>query len=698
MANKYSNYTPEQLEEHFSNYLIDSWSYSGVSCFQRNEKAFEMQYVYHEKDSRSISSIAGNAYHEALKQFFMSYVDGEQPKVVDLTAVAYGYLDDVPANEWRLSKTNPTVEQCVAEANKAVNKLLEYFCAEVSTYTEHIHRVLDVEVRLDEWLVINGVDIPLPCHAVIDLVVELEDGRIVIIDHKSKTQYTDEKELTLVRGQQAIIYVKEWESAHPDAPVAEVWFIENKIAANKDKSAQMRKHVFTMDLDNRRLLEALVYEPLRRMLEAVADPDYIYTINPDDKYVDMALLYDFWARTQISEIEDFDYVPAEKRDLLARRQRKIKDSSIGSVAPKAITAFRKAAASFITLDYSHTDMKTEEKIEHVLRTFNIKMQVAHKIEGFSCDTYLCEVAPGTELLSIFRHSLDIANALDVGRVRIQGEPLVVYEGKSYLGIEVNKKRTETLLWDKKYFEGGHKLPLGLDNYRRTIVWDLDNNTTPHLLVCGATGSGKSVELFNILYYALEAGVTDITILDPKCEFAFAEIPEFVKVISDIPEIEKALHDMVEDMNTRIKFRSKRLSLVIFDEFADAADQARSGKELDIKEEQEVGKYASGEPMMKVVVTGREKSLIENFKMLLQKGRSCGFRFVAATQRASSKVIPGDIKVNLPVQICFRVPKGLDSKVVLDVEGAEALAGAGDGLIHSPEYNDGLVRFQGFYHP
>ena len=72
--------------------------------------------------------------------------------------------------------------------------------------------------------------------------------------------------------------------------------------------------------------------------------------------------------------------------------------------------------------------------------------------------------------------------------------------------------------------------------------------------------------------------------------------------------------------------------------------------------------------------------------------------MAATQRASVKTIPGDIKVNLTSQICFKVPKGLDSKVVLDTEGAEALAGSGDGLIHSPEYNDGLVRFQAFYRP
>ena len=83
-------------------------------------------------------------------------------------------------------------------------------------------------------------------------------------------------------------------------------------------------------------------------------------------------------------------------------------------------------------------------------------------------------------------------------------------------------------------------------------------------------------------------------------------------------------------------------------------------------------------------------------MLLQKGRSLGFRILAATQRASTEIITGDAKVNFPVQVCFRVPKALDSKVVLDEEGAESLQGHGDGLMRSPEYMD-IVRFQGFYY-
>ena len=144
---------------------------------------------------------------------------------------------------------------------------------------------------------------------------------------------------------------------------------------------------------------------------------------------------------------------------------------------------------------------------------------------------------------------------------------------------------------------------------------------------------------------------------------------------------------------------------MFDEFADALSASRKGKELEIKEMVQVGTYAPkkgpmgfsmpAQPKLQLKTTGHLKSLEENLKILLQKGRSTGFRIIAATQRASVKVITGDAKVNFPVQICFRVPKEVDSKVVLDEAGAETLSGKGDGLIRSPEYSD-LVRFQSFY--
>lgn len=680
--NQYAKFTPEQMEEHFSFYLLDSWSYSKVSCFARNEKAFEKEYIYCEKSKRSASSIAGNAYHKALECFFANFGSGlPQPMLIDLQEVAYQYIDEVPITDWKLQKTTPTIEEAKQDATKKVTAALQNFFSEMSVYMDDIAEVLDVEVRLEEWVVVNGVDIPLPCHAEIDLVVRLVDGRVAIIDHKLKSAYSDEKEVALVHGKQAITYVIQYETRHPGIRVNEVIFFENKISQNKDKSPQIKRFSLTMDVDSRKLYEAMLYEPLRRMIEAVSNPDYIYTINDSDNLTDKAELYAFWARTLIAEIDDFN-VPEGKKSLIAQRQRKIKDSSLASIDPKVITSFRRNAASFITYDYSMTDMTRAERIEHSLRTFGILVKVAHEFNGFSSDTFLLECGAGVKIDNIEKFRLNIASALDVSNVRVS-RSLVKYEGKAYLAIEANKKRTEDLLWDRGLLSG-HRIPLGMDNLRNVVVWNLDNHSTPHMLVCGATGSGKSVFLRSIIEYAKAAGIYSIKVIDPKYEFTELE-DATVSVYNEIEDIEELLKEEVKAMQNSAKFKGlKSLKLLLVDEFADAIAQARSGKALDIVDS------VTGK------VVGREKSLEENLKMLAQKGRSLGYRIVAATQRASTKIITGDTKVNFPVQVCFRVPKAVDSTVVIDEEGAESLAGLGDGLLRSPEYLD-TVRFQGFYY-
>jgi len=680
---KYAQLSGDELENHLSYYLVNSWSYSSVSCFCRNEKAFEMQYIYRERSRRSVSSIAGSAYHKALELYFRSFSD-ERQELVDLTTTAYDYIDNVPANDWKLSKRYPTVENALAEATKSVNSLLQNFTSELRVYLKDVKRIIDIEQRYEQWVTIDGVDIPLPLHLIIDLVVELNDGRIVIIDHKSKSAFTDPDEIALTHGKQAITYVIGWEAGNEGQKVSEVWFIENKISKNKDGSAQIRKHCIVMDDDTRRLYETLLYESVRRMLQAVSDPDYVYTINDTDYLADKPTLYDFWTRTLISEVDDFPQLPENKKPLIAKRLKKIKDSSLAMISPQIITTFRDKAASFITFDYSKTNMTNEERIEHLLRTFNISVQVAHKIDGFSCDTYLCEAAAGVKLDSIRRYSLDIANALDVASVRIPGE-LVIYHKKSYLAIEVNKARERNLLWDQRYADG-YKIPLGLDNYNKKVIWNLDNHSTPHMLVCGATGSGKSVCIRSTIEFALVSGIKRIFIMDPKYEFTNYAGDERIKVLNEIHDIEMQMKSLVDNMNALVRSGRSHKTLIIFDEYADAISQARKGRELDIEGIKEDGTIG---------VIGRDRSLGENLQILLQKGRSSGFRILAATQRASVKVINGDAKVNFPVLVCFRVPKAADSRVVIDEDGAEMLTGHGDGLIKSPEYNDTVVRFQGF---
>lgn len=659
----YKTYTPDQLEELNSNFIITSASFSKVDQFSRNEKAFEMSNIYGFRAKSSSTNVSGKAYHEALKAYYKQKKDGIILSLPELHIVAYEFIESFPVNEWKIQKTTPTIDTARKKAIKTVTSLLDNFYKEKSVYDDHISEILDVEIYLTEFITVNGVDIPLPFKMIIDLVVRTHEGLTVIIDHKSKQSFSSEKERVFSMGKQSTVYFKGYES-YKNVTIDEVWFCENKFSKNQDETPQLNMFRVILDHDTRVLYEVLLYEPLKRMIEAVSDPDYVYLINDSDNLVDMAELYEFWAKTQISEIGEFD-IDESKRELVEKRTRKIRNASIVSINPKVIKQFKANAASFIQYDLNTTDMTKEQKIEHILKTFGISVSVAKTLDGYSSNTYLLEIGAGFKVGSIQKYKLDIANQLNITNVRIS-DSLTVYEGKSYLAIETSKERDRDLIWDEKELIG-MKLPMGKDNVGNTLYWDLDKHSTPHQLVGGATGSGKSVYINSILHYAIKAGLKDIYIFDPKYEFE--EMRELgIDVYNDISEIEVVLQLLVEKMEEKKKTKDKSKILIIFDEYAEA-----------------------------MAAAGKKSSIDLNLKRLLQTGRSLGFRVVAATQRASTKVIDGDTKVNFPIQVCFYVPKKIDSKVMIDDEGAETLAGEGDGLVKSPEYPD-LVRFQAYFKP
>lgn len=706
MINKYKNLLPGDLEKHLSNYLIDSWSYSKVMSFSRNEKNFEKTYIYNCFEKSSATSIAGKAYHSALKLYFENKRNGKHIDIIDMEKNAFEYIDDVPRNLWKLQKTTSTILECIEYATKTSSLLINNFLSEIQVYESEIKEVIEVEMYINQWLNVNGVEIPIPCHLIIDLVIETNDNKIVIIDHKSKRTFTDENELGFVLGKQAITYTLGFE-AETGLKIDEFWIIENKYSKNKDGSAQLSPPIKAiMNKNNRRLYESMLYEPLRRMIEAVGDPDYVYLINDNDSFSDRAEVYNFWAKTMIAEVEDFN-IDERKKPLIKKRLKKIRDASLTSITPTVIRNFKTFTEQFIPYDLTDKNMTNQEKIEHVLRSFGIITKVQHTFDGYSSSSYLLEINAGTPISSINKYRLDIANALNLSNVRIQKD-LFVYEGKSYLVIESGKKNQSILNWDKSKLNGNQKIPLGLDNFKQVIYWDLENQSTPHMLVCGATGSGKSVFLKSTIEYCNLAGIDDIYIFDPKHEFKNYNIKN-AQIFSGIEEIELQMKSLVYEMNERVKLGLNKKTLIIFDEFADAIAHSKKGKELDIIKEVQDGFYAPKKmkglfgdimsepiPKMKMKVVGRENSLEQNLKILLQKGRSSGFKIIAALQRASTKIITGDAKVNFPIQICFRVQKEVDSMVVLDEPGAEALNGNGDGLIKSPEYLN-TIRFQAFYH-
>jgi hypothetical protein len=92
----------------------------------------------------------------------------------------------ISPNTWKIQKTTPTIQECIINATKTVNQLLGNFCKYIGTYTDNLDAIVCTEQRLVTWVQINGVDIPMPLHAVIDLVIKTKDGKNVIVDHKSK--------------------------------------------------------------------------------------------------------------------------------------------------------------------------------------------------------------------------------------------------------------------------------------------------------------------------------------------------------------------------------------------------------------------------------------------------------------------------------------------------------------------------------
>jgi len=665
--------------------LIDHWSHSMVQTYQRNPLAFCRSYIAQIKDWKSSpSSLIGTGYDEALQAFFAMFEAGRTITLEEMVQTGMEVVYNTPPNRIKLGANTPTVDSVFQAVAKKLPFVLKSFLEEVDSYTSDMCEILFVNKRFREDVTLNGVEIPIPCVFVPDLVYRKNNGRLAVLDHKAVYAYTQEDAVIYKYAGQATTYLVGIEKRLGES-VEEFNFFENKTTLNSSGAnrgmAQIRKIPIPLNAENRRMYEAMLYEGVREVYNAAKDPDKVYLANPNDMFIqgeEQAELLNFWIAWQTQEIQDINpAISDEKAALLGKRKRKIMDSSIANIAPEVIRKFKSEANRFINYS-SMEDMTPSQRIESRLMTLGLPVQIAHCLSGYSSETYLMELQNGRRISDIFKFKLDIANALNLESIRI-GQKLSIYEGRSFVSVDANRDPSERkpLYWDESNLDKGTlKIPMGFDNFGEKVIWDMANPSTPHMLVCGATGSGKSVHIRSIMESVETLGGWDIEIFDPKYEF------RRMNSINEIAAIEARMERLVVEMNQAVESGMDELKkLIVFDEFADALAQARKGKELNTYDRQ--GK-----------VNGRHKSLEENLKLLLQKGRSCGIRIIAATQRASVKVITGDAKANFPVQICFRVPKAIDSRVVLDEDGAESLSGKGDGLFRSPEYND-TVRFQSF---
>ncbi len=353
-------------------------------------------------------------------------------------------------------------------------------------------------------------------------------------------------------------------------------------------------------------------------------------------------------------------------------------------------------------------------LEKKLQDFGVRGHVVRVHPGPVITMYEYEPASGVKVNKIVNLSDDLAMALRALSVRI----IAPLPGKSVVGIEVPNAERETvylrsLLEAAEARSGSSKLSIamGKDIFGNCV--DADLSRMPHLLVAGATGTGKSVFLNSLLcslLYRLTPEDLKLLLIDPKLlELSVYEgIPHLIAdVVTNPKRAAAALAGVVRKMEERYNMMSA-LQVRNIDQFNDRVDAALAKGDttfhLRPKPGEEIGEEIEYRRLPYIVVVIDEladlmvlaaKDVEESLQRLAQMARAAGIHLVLATQRPSVDVLTGIIKANFPARVSFQVSSRTDSRTILDQNGADTLLGEGD-LLFLPPGTSRLQRLHGAY--
>ncbi|MDC3180954.1 DNA translocase FtsK [Gammaproteobacteria bacterium] len=372
--------------------------------------------------------------------------------------------------------------------------------------------------------------------------------------------------------------------------------------------------------------------------------------------------------------------------------------------------------SELKVDQKKSDPKEHEAfsrdIEQQLSDFGIKAQVVNVLEGPVIIRYEIALAAGTKVSRIVTLAKDIARSLSVPRVRV----VDVIPGKSVIGLEFPNKHRQTvslkeLITTKSFTAAKSPLTIALGKGISGEPVCADIVKMPHLLVAGTTGSGKSVFLNALLLSLLYKSSPEelrLILIDPKMLelSAYSDIPHLLSpVVTDMDDAAGALRWCVAEMERRYQLMAKLGVRNIAGYNDKVKKQSRSKGLLDEAIE---GSMPEGheplEALPYIVVIADEfadmimvvgKKVEQLIARLAQKARAAGIHIVLATQRPSVDVITGLIKANIPGRISFQVSTRIDSRTVLDQQGAEQLLGYGD-MLYLPSGSGVPTRVHGAY--
>lgn len=642
---------------------ISHWSYSALMAFTSNRWKFRKIYILKDYSGikSGVSNIAGKAGHICLERY---YKGDTKQQAID---AGMAFIDSQKDSDIEYGKTGSR-ETII---KKYISNINNYFAEELK-----FHKILGVELEQTEYINVSGVDLSLPIKSRSDLVTENERGEIDIWDWKFIASFTDEDEEVGSYFMQSIPNYYNVMKEFKKAP-SRMNFVEIKDSSNKDNSSQIR--IYTIDYQRDQEYFKLFFSLYEDCTAEISRPDVRYIPNFNDMYDGNQTFKEYKQRISGTTLEDF-----------VIRHRTI--NTIG--VDKAFVNASEKAQNFKTSEVDLVDNKylsEEEKIRTKLIEFGIPVKMHETFKGSSIVLYTMKASRGVKMKSFEQYSQDLALALQAESIRI----LAPIMGTDLIGIEVPNKEREIMNYNESGLEEGTlKIPVGVNVYGKTVIKDLSE--MPHLLVAGATGSGKSVMINVIIKSLISQNSKEklgLILIDPKR----VELAQFknssnllMPTIYETSEAIKTLEWCVQEMERRYNLlegracrnieeynrdggRMKKIVIVI-DEFADLILSSKSIK-----------------GQTKGVTIDAESAIVR----IAQKSRAVGMHLVLGTQRPSVDVVTGLIKANLPTRIAFRTASRVDSQIILDQAGAEQLTGKGDMLFLDPSKKE-VQRLQGYY--
>ena len=383
----------------------------------------------------------------------------------------------------------------------------------------------------------------------------------------------------------------------------------------------------------------------------------------------------------------------EKIDFDKGNKKSVKEKTVYVMPPLSLLS--QGSLDVRAASKSRLNIEQNIKIlEDTFTNFGINAKVTGVTRGPSVTQYEIQPAPGVKISKITNLNNDIALSFAVASVRIEA-PI---PGKNAIGIEVpNLKRTKVylkeILESNELKEQHYKLPLalGLNISGKPIIADLTE--LPHLLIAGATGSGKSVCINNIILsilFSLTPEQVKFIMVDPKrVELnVYNGIPHLsIPIITDKNQATKVLNWALTEMERRFKSFAEVgvRNLSGYNEYVDNIKNGMKPFPYIILIIDELADLMLSSPV----------KVEESLCRLAQMTRATGIHLIIATQRPSVDIITGSIKVNFPSRIAFAVSTQVDSRTILDVNGAEKLLGNGD-MLFSPVGAPKPIRAQGAY--